>query len=392
MSEQEAMQPPRTPPSALRARSFVMRPSAIVRDSMARFLVVVLLVFLSGCAGSTQGTSVNNPASEDLELAPVASTTSESSTSSSSTTSTASQPSNSSTPTFAPKPTSNQTLGNQSAREPQSWSLERDGWASLETAVLRPGSRIGKTNDPTCTGNFLFTNPEGTKAYMGTAAHCYDAGPSNDPNCGDEYTPITKDSIAYAILYDNTTPVIPTATDVVADIGRFVYSSFNAMQEAGEDRHIWCAWSDFALIELNANATRVANPTMWHYGGPTQLRTSEVANGEIVHTYGGTTLRNHPAGATRPRDGIVTPDERILANVGNDIVFHAVVPGGCIGGDSGSPMIDADGQAIGVVTRSIAGASPSCLAAYLTPMLDYMAAHGGPEVILATADMLPHVP
>lgn len=347
---------------------------------MKVLFVAALVVLLSGCTGSTPDASLTLQDTDDG--APVSGATT---SNSGSPTAAPGHPSNTSTPTAAPKPDDNQTVSdNKTTPEPQSWKLDRDGWASLESATLRPGSRVGNTDSPSCTANFLFTNPQGTKAYIGTAAHCTDT-PDDDPSCDDQFPVLTKDSVAFAPLYQPTGAQPVPAPPASTEIGRFVYSSFVAMMDAGEDDGFWCAFNDFALIELNDNATRAANPAMWHYGGPTALATAEASVGDLVHTFGGTALRNHPADATRPRDGVVVPSERTLTGGGWGLTFHVAMPGACIGGDSGSPLTTEDGLALGVVTRSAAGASPSCVNAYLAPMLDYMATHGGPEVVLATA-------
>ncbi len=299
-----------------------------------------------------------------------------------------STPSSSSTSTSSPAP----TPGNETPPKP-AWNLQRDGWAALEDALVRPGMYIENERGAGsgCSANFLFTNPQGTKAYIGTAAHCYGMGADTQPSCDDNFAPLDDHPVAYGRLYDreSLTVIIPPAAE---PIGHFVYSSFVTMQDIDETRDLQCMMNDFALIELDDAAVRLANPAMWHYGGPIQLSTDKTANGDVVHTFGGSSFRHEVAAATRPRDGVVTPSERDLVDPNSSISFHAMLPGMCIGGDSGSPVLDDDGQALGIVTRSAGGQGPSCRGAYLAPMLDYMAANAGIEVVLATADELPHVP
>jgi hypothetical protein len=351
---------------------------------MNRGFLCILVLALSGCTGTPAAEPASIVADEpDADIVPQATT--------SSTASSAPRPSSSSAPaqpvTPASNATANETVG--------PWSLATHGWASLESALVRPGSRIENARGTDCSANFLFTNPEGTIAYLGTAAHCFgvpvDYSDTNTAiECGDHFAPLDEAPEALMPLYDRTDSSImfpPAPTP----IGDFVYSSFVAMEEAGETEDIMCSHNDFALIELDENATRLANPAMWHWGGPVDLRGSKATTGEHVLTFGGTAAREQP-GPPRQRDGYVSPSERELVDPDSDISFHAIVPGGCIGGDSGSPMTDGDGSAIGVVTRSAAGASPSCRMAYLAPMLAYMAAHGGPEVVLATADQLATLP
>ena len=277
-----------------------------------------------------------------------------------------------------PNSTQNQTDG------PRAWSLERDGWATREDALIRPGSRLENEFGTGCTVNFLFTNPNGTKAYLGTAAHCYGIGASDDPTCDDTFATLDDHPDAFMRLYKpNDLVGLPPPVSLV---GRFVYSSFVTMEAIGETDWLKCMMNDFALIELNQDAIPLANPAVWQYGGPTQLGAPRMETGDIVHTYGGTALRNYPAGGTRPRDGIVTPSERDTLDPDSNTTVHAIFPGGCIGGDSGSPALDETGQAMGVVIRSLAGGGPSCLMAYLSPMLEYMRIHAGIEVVLATDD------
>jgi hypothetical protein len=287
------------------------------------------------------------------------------------------------------EPVANATpAANASAEEHRPWRLDRDGWASLEHALVRPGSRIENERGTGCTANFLFTNPQGTKAYIGTAAHCFGVGADNSPSCDDTFEPLSSGDAAIMPLYQPTGAEVLSFPPTPTVVGRFVYSSFVAMQDAGESTDILCSHNDFALIELDDNTTRLANPAMWHWNGPTGLRSDKAVLGEHVFTFGGTAMRNHPADVTRAREGYVTPSERDLVDPDSDIAFHAALPGGCIGGDSGSPLTDDQDRAFGVVTRSAAGNSPSCRMAYLAPMLDYMAAHGGPEVVLASVDAL----
>lgn len=304
----------------------------------------------------------------------------------------------SSSPSAHPKPSQSPGLppqANQTANETKRpWSLAVDGWATLDAALLRPGSRIENAAGTGCTINFLFTNPGRTKAYAGTAAHCFDAGtPSGtgDTNtCDDAYKPLDDEhSAVVAMLYNPTTT--QTSPPAPVPIGRFVYSSFNAMHDAGEtDAHV-CGYHDFALIELNDNATRVANPAAWQWGGPTTLHAGLATTGDHVYTFGGTSMRSYPLEATKGREGVVNRIDGVALPVDPWSAF-ATFPGSCIPGDSGSPVLGPEGEALGVLVRDVGAVlvagTPVCIFSYLEPALAYIAAHGGPNVVLATADVL----
>ena len=344
--------------------------------------ILLLIALLSGCTGSETPAATPAAGSADGDAAdevPASSGSTKAPTSSG-----APKPGSNPAPGQAPGAQPNATAN---ATEHRPWSLDRDGWASLDSALLRPGSRMENAKGGGCTVNFLFTDAaSSTLAYIGTAAHCYGTGTNEEDvdtvDCTDTYEPMTPQSTTVSVpLYDPMSgPIATPPTPTV--VGHFVYSSFVAMEAAQEEDADWCAYNDFALIQLDENATRLANPAVWHWGGPTGIRDGPTAAGEHLFTFGGTAFRNYPSGATRPRDGFVLMG---AAPVAPELSFFIGVPGGCIGGDSGSPLTDEDGLAVAVVTRSAGGSGPVCVGAYLQPMLDYMAAHGGPDVVLATA-------
>lgn len=303
-----------------------------------------------------------------------------------------------SSPSAQPKPSQSPGLppqANGTANETKRpWSLAVDGWATLDAALLRPGSRIENAAGTRCSINFLFTNPGRTKAYAGTAAHCFDegtpSGPSDANPCDNAYAPLDAEhSAVAAMLYNPTTT--QTSPPAPVPIGRFVYSSFNAMRDAGEtDVHV-CGYQDFALIELDDNATRLANPAVWRWGGPTALHAGLAATGDHVYTFGGTSTRSYPLEATKGREGVVNRIDGTGSPVDPWSAF-ATFPGSCIPGDSGSPVLDPDGRALGVLVRDVGAVlvagTPVCIFSYLEPALAYMVERGGQNVVLATADVL----
>ena len=198
-------------------------------------------------------------------------------------------------------------------------------WAPASTATIHPGVQT-HTDGAQCTANFVFT--DGTDTYLGQAAHCSGLGASTDTNgC--------------------TTPTLPLGTPVEvtgADHpGTLAYSSWNAMQAAGETDPDACAYNDLALIRLDPADVGKVNPSIPHWGGPTGLNTDGTTSGEPVYSYGNSSLRL----------GITVLSPKVGTSSGTSgggwtHTVNTITPG--IPGDSGSAFLDADGQALGVLS------------------------------------------
>lgn len=193
-------------------------------------------------------------------------------------------------------------------------------WPSLDEATIRPGASVLTfTSDtgeewPACTANFVFRSPDNASLYLGTAAHC-----------------VTDHEIG--------------ATVDVAEgeaSGTLVYSSWKAL--GGEEE--WTGaklYNDLALIRIPDAHRAKVHPAVVHYGGPTGLA-SPPDTGDQLLTYGDTEYREVAPGTDRldPRRGVVT-----TANASWTMAYFT---GPSIWGDSGSPVMTADGQALGVMS------------------------------------------
>ncbi len=161
-------------------------------------------------------------------------------------------------------------------------------------AGIRPGAKLSNG----CTMNFVFT--DGTDLYVGTAGHCTYVGHR-------------------------------LGATGVGRFGTTVYDAGSSLQ------------GDFALIRVDADKHHLVNPTLCRFGGPSPVPPSP-APGGIYHIYGwGWETRG--SDDSRARSGVeLAPPAALLAWEGR-----------VSGGDSGSPVISADGRAMGVATRMLRG-------------------------------------
>ncbi len=252
-----------------------------------------------------------------------------------------------------------------------------------------------------CTANFVFTNPNATRVFIGTAAHC-----AALPNSGGDCAALTGPA-----------PVDPANDQRLAffgpdlqwmdyakarSVGHYVYNSNLAMKQLGEHNVEACYENDFALIEVDPHVT---NPSLDHWGGPVLPMTRTAPSmGDHLYTVGGTIYRETPPivsgivppvqEMTRPREGFATPTETLPVDP-RHLAWGSTAQfvGQCLGGDSGSPVVDAAGHALGVVERSIQVIGSNCEFSYVGQMLDYALTHRGcawclpndiPELVLQT--------
>jgi hypothetical protein len=232
-------------------------------------------------------------------------------------------------------------------------------WAPAATATIHPGVQTF-TNGAQCTANFIFES--GTTVYIGQAAHCASTASNTETDgC--------------------TTPSLPLGTPVEVDgashPGTIVYSSWIAMQSAGEQDANACAYNDIALIQLDPADVAKVNPSIPHWGGPVALNTSGAPALSLVYSYGNSELR---FGITQlsPKEGVSHGD----TGAGWEHQVTTVTPG--VPGDSGSAFLDANGRALGILS-TLGVSLPSGatnFAGDLAHELDYMHAHGGPAATL----------
>ena len=173
---------------------------------------------------------------------------------------------------------------------------------------VRPGATY-VSGAETCTMGFVFAGSD-RRRYVATAGHCaFAPDPATDPGA-------TKTWKA------GTGPVVKNADG--KQLGRFAYATMKG------------TWGDFALIRLDNGVA--ASPQMCHFGGPTSLTTAVHGDAVQVHHYGN---------GTGP-DGV--PARTGVAALGLYRADYAFFHGVAAPGDSGSPVIDENGAAVGILT------------------------------------------
>jgi hypothetical protein len=226
------------------------------------------------------------------------------------------------------------------------------GWAPAATATIHPGVQMF-TAGAQCTANFIFTR--GTDVLIGYAAHCAGTGGATE----------TDGCLAGSLPLGT-----PVEIDGASQPGTLVYSSWIAMQAAGETDANTCASNDFAVVRVAPADIAKVNPSIPHWGGPTGLNTSGNPLLSRLYSYGNSSLR---FGLTQlsPKTGVS------LGTTGGGWSHPAytVTPG--IPGDSGSALLDASGRASGVLsTLAIAPIPASNNFSDLSRALAYAQSHG----------------
>ena len=226
-------------------------------------------------------------------------------------------------------------------------------FAPVDEATITPGVQM-LTEGGQCTANFIFTN--GADVFIGYAAHCAGTGGQTATNgCETGSLPLG-------------TPVeISGATQP----GTLVYSSWEAMQRVGETDPGACAGNDFALVQIAAADVASVNPSLPFWGGPAGVNRDGVTLLEDTYSYGNSSLR--------PTDSILSRKQGYIVqstNGGWTHTLYTTSPG--IPGDSGSGFLDADGQALGVLsTLALLPLAASNNIADMGRALDYANANGG---------------
>ncbi len=231
-------------------------------------------------------------------------------------------------------------------------------WAPAATADVHPGTQT-YTDGAQCTANYVFTDASGG-VYLGQAAHCSGLGAATDTNGCDAGS-------------------LPLGTKVEVDgaskPATMVYNSWLTMQEVGETDDNTCSYNDFALLELDPADHGKVNPSIPFWGGPTGI-SDGTSFGEQVYTFGNSSLR-FGIELLSPKTGVS------LGTSGNGWThpLYTVSPG--IPGDSGSPFLDADGNALGVLsTLAIAPLAASNNVSDIGLALEYLEANTSIRVSL----------
>ena len=122
-------------------------------------------------------------------------------------------------------------------------------WAPAASAPVHPGVQT-VTDGGQCTSNFVFF--DSADIYIGQAAHCSGTGAATDTNGCDAGS-------------------LPLGTRVEIDgasrPGTLAYSSWIAMQAAGETDPDACDYNDFALVELDPADHDEVNPSIPFWAG-----------------------------------------------------------------------------------------------------------------------------
>ncbi len=197
-------------------------------------------------------------------------------------------------------------------------------WAPAASAPIHPGV-MTFTEGAQCTANFVFT--DGTEVYIGQAAHCSGTGAATDTDgC------------------DSASLPLGTAVEVdgASQPGTMVYNSWLAMQDQGETDPDTCAYNDLALVRLDPADRAKVNPSIPVWGGPVGIAGATAA-GDQVLSYGNSSLRLGVSELS-PKVGIS------LGTIpsGWSHPVYTMTPG--IPGDSGSAFLDANGDALGVLS------------------------------------------
>jgi hypothetical protein len=229
-------------------------------------------------------------------------------------------------------------------------------WAPAATAPVHPGVQTF-TDGAQCTANFVFTS--GGNTYLGQAAHCSGTGSATDTNgCDSGSLPVG-------------TPVEVTGA---SKPGVLAYNSWITMQGAGESDDETCQYNDLALIKLDPADVANTNPSIPKWGGPTGVGTAAAL--DDVYSYGNSELRGGVTQLSPKRGKVVevTPG-------GWSYSLYTLTPG--IPGDSGSAFLNANGQALGILsTVAIAPLAASNGVGDVGKEIAYARAHGFSDLTL----------
>jgi hypothetical protein len=179
--------------------------------------------------------------------------------------------------------------------------------AVAEPVQPHPGDAITVEGGGSCTLGFLFAGSD-RAAYMSTAGHCVQSG-----------------ELQRRTWPKGEGPVVSTDQ---GRIGRIVFAE-NAKDPDVRDDY------DFALVRLDAGVT--GSPAIRSYGAPVGVNDEQAAGPHVLRVYG------HGVAVS-----LVSRERQLIApNTRNK--DHVYAHGPLLFGDSGAPVIDEDGRAVGTV-------------------------------------------
>lgn len=222
--------------------------------------------------------------------------------------------------------------GNETGDDGSGNGTYAPGWPSASQAPIRPGVKVHiETDDGTiqCTAAFVFSSPDNRTLYLSLASHCV-----SGKSIGD-------------------TVDVPG----VGTVGEVVYCSWGTIEDKdtcpdgdGPNGGLISHANDLALVEIRSGRRGQVHPAMLGFGGPTGMADSgSVGTGDKVMTYGNSGLRDGYGTAPGPAGSALDPREGVVyRSDGMTTVVYFAPPS--ISGDSGSPVITGDGQALGVLS------------------------------------------
>jgi len=216
-------------------------------------------------------------------------------------------------------------------------------WAPEDEATIAPGVQM-YTDGAQCTANFVFTDTA-ANVYVGYAAHCAGTGGATETDgCLAGSLPLGT-----RVTFNRGGSLVGDGSQV--GTGRLVYSSWLAMQKAGEDDPDACAYNDFALVQVDPAFVDDVNPTVPFFGGPDALATDGTGIGEEVYSYGNSSLRA----------GLEDLSPKYGTSIGDDgdgwtHTVYTASPG--VPGDSGSAFLDSEGNALGTLSTLALAPAP----------------------------------
>lgn len=197
-------------------------------------------------------------------------------------------------------------------------SAAAGGWPDLSEADIRPGVGIVDHSilSNSCTAAFVYSDAANETLYISTASHCFPNGQIGD------HVEIGGIAAAGEIAYCSWRHTEPY--DVCSDGDATVDDP-----------------NDFALVRIHDHHRDEVHPAIKHWGGPTGTAT-DTDLGDPLTTSGASPL--HPD-QTDAREGYVIDELDDSDWTTEGYFFHP-----SISGDSGSPVMTADGQALGVMS------------------------------------------